>query len=186
METLQVTEEAIILWIRDHMSCMFLDGIMKGVSTLGNHGFIWILFAILMMAWGFRKKNGWCRCGFFLILALLGSALIVNLTLKPNVARVRPYVTLGLDIIVPPLADFSFPSGHTSAAFAAVPVFFAVGRKWGAVMLLFACVMAFSRLYLAVHYPTDILAGALIGFGVSRLILWIFSMKNDAGERNKS
>ena len=94
------------------------------------------------------------------------------------VGRIRPYDLLGFSILVPPLADFSFPSGHTSSSFAAATAIYAMNRKWGIVAYVFAVLMGISRLYLGVHFPTDVLAGAVIGFVMAKLTLWVLGKIN--------
>lgn len=79
------------------------------------------------------------------------------------VARTRPYDLLGYEILVRRLGDYSFPSGHTSASFAAATAIYAIDRRWGAAAYVLAALIGFSRLYLGVHFPTDVLAGAVVG-----------------------
>ena len=91
--------------------------------------------------------------------------IVVNLFLKNAVARVRPYDAMEqIRCLVEPQADYSFPSGHTAVAFAAsVPVFIISSKKLGIIMIIFSVLMAFSRIYVCVHYPTDVIGGAVIG-----------------------
>ncbi|MBQ2924585.1 MAG: phosphatase PAP2 family protein, partial [Anaerotignum sp.] len=79
--------------------------------------------------------------------------------------------------LIPPVGDPSFPSGHTSASFAAATAIYAINRKWGIAAYVFAAVMGFSRLYLGVHFPTDVLAGALVGTAAAMIIIRIFDAK---------
>ena len=102
--------------------------------------------------------------------SLIGCLLIGNLTLKPLVARIRPYDVAGFDqLLIGKLSDYSFPSGHTLASFAAATVLVVMDRKWGVVALIIATLISFSRLYLYVHFPTDVLAGFVIGVIISLL-----------------
>ena len=135
------------------------DSLMRGISALGDYGILMILTALVLLC--FRKTR---RCGLAAAIALAAGAIVGNGVLKPLVARVRPYdFDPSLTLLVPPQNDFSFPSGHTLAAFeTAVPIL-RYHRKWGIAALAFAGLMAFSRVYGMVHYPTDVLAGALIG-----------------------
>ena len=159
MSAIQQWDEGIVLWIREHIVREGLDSCMKAISFLGNGGIFWILLVIGLLLLG----KQWRHYGICLGISLASSACITNLWLKPWVARIRPYDKLGLDLVIPPLSDYSFPSGHTTAAFASAVILWQIDRRIGFITLLFACAMAFSRVYLAVHYLTDVLAGALIG-----------------------
>ena len=131
---------------------------------------IWIGAAILLLIMEKGRKKNWAGV---LAASLAVSALITNIFLKPCVARLRPYDKLCLDIMVPALQDFSFPSGHTTAAFAGAVVIWHWNPKWGKAALLFSVVMAFSRIYLSLHYPTDVIAGAVVGSFSAWLVLYI-------------
>lgn len=92
-------------------------------------------------------------------------ALLCNVTLKPLVARLRPFEIADTmrQLLIDPPSDFSFPSGHTTSSFAAATALAAARARGGLAAMILAAVIAFSRLYLYVHYPTDVIAGALIG-----------------------
>ncbi len=152
-------EYAILDFIRNNLSSPFADGLMRAISFLGNAGWIWILTAVCLML--FRKTR---RIGVTVACAMIFSLLICNLTLKPLVARVRPYdLKQGISLIISPPTDHSFPSGHTSISFAAAIAIFSQNKKWGVAAIFLALLIAFSRLYLYVHFPTDILGGIIIG-----------------------
>ena len=132
---------------------------MPAISALGNAGAIWLLLgAIYMLVPGGR------RMGAAIFAALALELLLCNVLLKPLVGRARPFQSDGsVSLLVSCPGDFSFPSGHTGASFAAAAVmFFARSELWGWALAL-AALIAFSRLYLYVHYPSDVLAGALLG-----------------------
>lgn len=138
---------------------------MPIVSALGNMGILWIILGMIIILFGKGKdKKKW---GVLLLLCLAVTALVSNFFIKPAIQRVRPFDKLSLEILIQKPHDFSFPSGHTSAAFSAATVFYMHNKKFGVFMYLFAFLMAFSRLYLLVHYPSDILIGGLIGTGIS-------------------
>ncbi len=172
MEWLQAIDNAIVLFVRNNLQCEFLDTLMPAVSWLGNSGFLWILLALCLFF--YRKER---KFGFVLLLSLAGTAVIANLILKPYVARPRPFDVLNLPILIKTPLDYSFPSGHTAAAFAFAVVSWKRNRQFGAGMLLFAVLMAFSRLYLCVHFPSDIIAGMLIGTSVALFILYIIQKR---------
>ena len=138
----------------------FLDLLMPSVSFLGDIGWIWILFSFLFM---FRKTTR--KTGLTMAVALLFSYVVANLVLKPLVARPRPYeVNAAIQLLIRPPHDFSFPSGHTQASFAAAAAIYHNWKWPGLAALVLAGLIAFSRLYLMVHYVTDVLAGAAIGY----------------------
>ena len=158
----------ILYWIREHLSCPFLDAIMPPVSALSAHGEIWILLALVLICIPKTRRVG-VTMGVTLILCLC----IGNLTLKPLIARVRPYDVVDVPLLVEKLSDFSFPSGHTLASVGAATALTLYHRRWGAVALALAGIIAFSRLYLFVHYPTDVVAGALLGVALAFLARFI-------------
>ena len=136
-----------------------LDKTMIFFSSLGNHGFLWIFTALIMLPF----KN-WRKAGVAMLGSLLIGFLVGNLAMKPIIARIRPFESFGdFRLLIAAPTDFSFPSGHTLSSFAASVALFFYKRKIGIAAIAIACVIAFSRLYLFVHYPTDILAGMAIG-----------------------
>ena len=146
-----------------------LTPIFKFITTLGNAGVIWIVFSVGLLI---PKKTR--RVGVLALVSLFFSALIDNVILKNVVARTRPYdVIEGLTSLVGAQKDYSFPSGHTGSAFAAAVVMLReLPKKFGIPILVFACLMGLSRLYVGVHYPSDVLGGALIGTGIALLTHW--------------
>ena len=114
------------------------------------------------------------KSGVYMAVALIADLIICNVILKPIVARVRPYsINQTVQLLVTPLKDYSFPSGHTAASFASVSALYFAGRKrMAAGALIVSVLIAFSRMYLYVHYPTDVLGGLIIGL----LCGWIADM----------
>lgn len=150
----------ILLWIQEHIRHEFLTPIVVFITTLGNSGIIWILLCLLLLL---PKKTR--NIGIMGVIALCLSLIVNNGILKHVVARTRPYeVVAGLQALIPFPTDFSFPSGHTAASFAAGIVFFKkLPRKFGVPALILAILISLSRLYVGVHYPTDIIGGAISG-----------------------
>jgi undecaprenyl-diphosphatase len=150
----------LLLWIQQYLRSPLLTGVMKGVTHLGDNGLIWLLLTLLLLIPKRTRRTALCMGA-----ALVFSLLITNLLLKNMVARVRPYEAVsGLQLLIEKQGDWSFPSGHSSASFAAAVVCLRqLPRRFGVSALLLAGWIAFSRLYVGVHYPTDVLAGVLIG-----------------------
>lgn len=137
-----------------------LDKILAFITSLGNAGIIWIVLAVVLLILPKTRKTG-----IIVAAALLMDLILCNLILKNLVARVRPYdVNTAITILIKKPLDFSFPSGHTAASFAAMTALFLAKMKkaWIAALVL-AVLIAFSRLYFYVHYPTDVLGGAVVG-----------------------
>ncbi len=149
----------ILKAINSYISCDFLDGVFIFISTIGNKGAVWIAIAIGLLF--FKKTRKWGVCAS---IALILCLVVGNGILKPVIHRIRPYdVDTGLNIIIPLLDDASFPSGHTLAAFAFASAVSRYSRKCLPYLYTAASLMAISRIYLMVHYPTDVLGGIVIG-----------------------
>lgn len=172
MEWIQQMDCRMMAWIQDHVGHSVWDSVMIAVSKLGNGGFIWIAIGVILLLAGWKNRK-YIQWGLTVLLSLGTNALVCNLLLKPLVARTRPYDVLGYEILIPPLSDYSFPSGHTSASFAAATAIYAINRKWGIAAYVFAALMGISRLYLGVHFVTDVVVGALIGFFMAKITIFL-------------
>lgn len=136
------------------------DVVVPLITRLGDAGIIWIILTVLLLIIPKTRKTG-----VIMMAALLVDVLLCNVFIKNLVARTRPFdVNTAVQLLVAKPRDYSFPSGHTAASFASVTALYLVGEKkmWKAALVL-AVLIALSRLYLYVHYPTDVLGGALTG-----------------------
>ncbi len=160
MEFLINLDGNILLWIQEYIRQDWMEGFWKGITMLGDSGWFWIALSLLLMV---PRQTRWI--GITSLAAIVIGALITNVTLKNLVARTRPYeVVEGLVLLSEKQRDYSFPSGHTCASFAAAGVYWRMlPKKFGIPLVILAAMIAFSRLYVGVHYPTDVLAGLLIG-----------------------
>lgn len=172
MDIIQNIDINMLQYIQENFRSPFLDKIMPMITSLGNLSFIWIISGIILFSMKKYRKYG---CMLFLSLILC--ALIGNLTLKPLVARVRPFNAYPLidGLLIKAPNDYSFPSGHTMCSFAPAVVLFYFNKKIGSGALIVSMLIAFSRLYLYVHYPSDVFAGMVIG--IINGIAAIFIMK---------
>lgn len=134
--------------------------VMIFITTLGNAGFIWIVIALVLTL---RKDTR--RTGLTLGLGLVLCLVLGNLFLKNIFARPRPFHAIEeIEPLIKPPVDYSFPSGHTMASFTAAFIIFFRDRTYGAWALILAGLIGFSRLYLQVHYPGDVLGGIVIAY----------------------
>lgn len=173
MEWLLEMDGLLLRWLMEAFSHPVLDKIMIFVSSLGNKGMIWITIGILFLLLGVKNKK-WRTRGLLVLFSLAANFLVCNAVLKPLVDRTRPYYVLEYTPLIPPVGDPSFPSGHTAASFAAATAIYAINKKWGIAAYLFAAIMGFSRLYLGVHFPTDVIFGAIVGMAAAKIVVHIF------------
>lgn len=182
LESLAISFDYPILeFIRNYLSNSFFDKAMPYISLFGEWGAFWIAVAVILVLFKKTRKTGWSM-GAALMLGLI----ICNGILKTLIARDRPFIYYAENMeLIPELKDWvilkeedlkwlfssdlhrSFPSGHTIACFEAATVLM-IKNKWlGIPATIIAFLVAYSRLYLYVHYPTDVLfsmfAGILLG-----------------------
>lgn len=161
---------AILLWIQQTFACPFMDAAMPLITTCGTHGYLWVTVGIVLL---FPRKTR--RFGITLLVTMGLIWLLCEFGLKPAVARPRPFIVYDFQLIISPPSGYSFPSGHTLTAFCAATVLaFAPipkGCKIGAWAM--AILIAFSRLYLFVHFPSDVAAGIVIGVLAGLIGVWV-------------
>ncbi len=154
----------ILEWIQANMQSEFMDKFWSIITLFGEDGIFWIALAVLLAIFPKTRKIG-LGMGFAMAIGLL----ICNVTLKPLIARPRPYdyqlTEFGkvIPLLIDGLHDFSFPSGHTIASFEAATVLLKNSKKMGIPAMILAILVSFSRLYLYVHYPTDVLVSVVLG-----------------------
>lgn len=159
-EWIQNADLTAVRFVREYISNGFLDVVMPIITLFGEGGIVPIVLSIVMMC--FRKTR---KAGIMIGCSLFLGFMIGNLALKNIIARPRPYsVDTDAALLIDKLSDYSFPSGHTLASFeCAVCLLLNKYKKTGSIALAIAVLVAFSRVYLYVHYPTDVVCGALLG-----------------------
>lgn len=162
-----------ILYAIQELHNPVLDEIMVGITSLGNGGVFWLVLAFGMLP--FKRTR---KCGGLILLTMVACFLLGNITIKNLVQRMRPCsIDTSVPLLIPFPSEYSFPSGHTLHSFAAATMIFLHYKKQGIAALALAALIAFSRLYLFVHFPTDILGGIILGVGMSMLIYRIAERK---------
>lgn len=153
-------EGQILLFIQEHLRFAPLNGVVVFITHLGDTGAIWIALTLGMLL--FKRTR---RCGVACAISMVLNLLITNIALKNIIQRIRPYDVMdSLKILIEAQHDFSFPSGHTACSFAGAWVMLKMlPKKWGVSAIVLAVLISLSRLYVGVHYPTDILGGLAVG-----------------------
>ena len=164
----------ILEWIQANLQSEFMDSFMPFITLFGEDGIFWIAWSILLILFPKTRKIG-LGMGFAMIFGLL----LCNVTLKPLIQRPRPYdfqlaeYGKAVNLLIEGLHDFSFPSGHTIASFEAATVLLKNSKKMGIPAMILAVLVSFSRLYLYVHYPTDVLVSVVLGICLAFLGDWL-------------
>lgn len=184
MENLLRFEGDMLLWIQNHLRNDFTDPIVKFITHLGDHGYLWIALLLVLLCIPKTRK-----AAFLGAATLLMTYIITNLCLKPLIARTRPYEVIeGLTRIIEAQSDRSFPSGHTANSMAVGVILWEISQKWenlvdkklyfpkaaGWFVLILSVLIGLSRLYVGVHYPTDVLAGAVIAVLDAAIVFGVY------------
>ena len=162
-------ELGVLDWF-DSLHGTFLDQLMVGVTYSATSGLVWFVLGFLMTC-----SRRWRRCGVSVIVSVALAYVVVDVILKPLVCRDRPFTVEDFDLLVAPPDTWSFPSGHTASAFAGAVAILVHDRRWGSIALVYAALVGISRMYLCVHWLTDVIAGAVIGAAVAVLAIWFMS-----------
>ena len=160
MTAINAFDHSLLYWIQETLRGPVLTPIMTFITHLGDSGILWILVALALMIPRKTRRVG-VTCAISMVIGLI----VTNLIIKNWAARIRPYEFFNdLVLLIEKQHDFSFPSGHSTNSFACAWVIFCmVPKKYGVPALILAILIALSRLYVGVHYPTDVLAGVVIG-----------------------
>lgn len=160
MEALLNLDGGFLLWVQEFIRQAWLDPVVSFYTKLGDAGIMWIAVCLALLIFPKTRRAGFCGA-----IALVLSLLCTNVVLKNIFTRTRPWLVVeGLTAMVAEHDPNSFPSGHTSASFAAATALWRVlPRRWGWAALTAAALMGLSRLYVGVHFPSDVIVGVLVG-----------------------
>ena len=145
---IQTVDFLILDLIQNKLRCKFLDSLMIKCSSLGDGGIIWIAISFLLIC--YKKYR---QAGVLILVGLIMGVLIGNCLL-----------------LIPIPYDYSFPSRHTMSSFIAAAVLLHTDIMFAYPAFLLASVIAFSRLYLYIHYPSDIIGGIALGTIIAHFV----------------
>ncbi len=182
MSIIQNFDINILNFISHHLHNSLLDKIIPVITTLGNNGMIWIILSLPLLISKKYRHVGFMTLGALLLTYLVGDGILKHLFQRP-----RPFVSMpALDLLIAKPQSYSFPSGHTSSSFAAVGILWREFKQYRIPMVILAALIAFSRMYLFVHYPTDILGGIIVGLFCSWIVFRIYKAAVRKSSRNSS
>ncbi len=169
MEGINFFDGTVMAFLQDHCHNRLTDALFPVITYLGEAGAVWLILALAFLC---VKK--YRRYGVLMILAIAAGFLTGELFLKNLVCRPRPFQLFPdyTPLLILPPSGFSFPSGHSCSSFAAATALCRCSKKWGVPALILAGLIAFSRVFLFVHWPTDVLAGAAMGVLFGILAAW--------------
>lgn len=169
----------LLIWIQSVLVHDIVTIFFTFLTRMGEGGVVWIILSLILLV---SKKTR--KIGIMALIALVGSFIIDNIILKNLIARTRPYdVVPGVKLLIERQSDFSFPSGHTGSSFAvAVVLYKELPKKYGVPALLLASFIGLSRIYLGVHYPSDVMCGALFGSLIAIFVCGTFRILKENGK----
>ncbi len=159
---------AVMAWVQENFHNAFTDAIFPVITYLGEFGAVWLVLAAVLLC---GKRTRLWGAGVLAALVLgvaLGEGLLKYLVQRPRPFAVFPDASL----LIPPPSGYSFPSGHACSSFAASTVLLRYSKKLGVPALILAVLIAFSRVFLFVHWPTDVLCGAALGTALGLFAPW--------------
>jgi len=168
----------VLVWIQENLRSAAGDAVMTFISRSADVSFVWILLSVIFLL---DKRTR--RMGLLVLMTIPLCYILNDLVLKEIFMTPRPF-TANTEYL--PLVDasgYSFPSGHTSSSFASAVMIFLHNKRAGAAALAYAALVAFSRLYTYVHFPSDVIAGALLGTACAVLVFMTAERKYPAGDR---
>ncbi len=168
LKHIQHFDWTVMRWIQKNIKCDALDFLMPKLTKLGNGGFFWLISAVFML-----MSKTYQRYGVAMLVGLASGVLTGNIFLKNVVARHRPCWLEEAILLIRNPKDYSFPSCHTLSSVIAAVIMTSANWHFALFAIPIAAIIAFSRLYLYVHFPSDVLASVILGLILGNLGLWI-------------
>jgi Membrane-associated phospholipid phosphatase len=157
----------ILNFIRNTTQNVVFDKVMSYITLLGNMGMVWILISVALIL-----NKTYRHVGIMCIASMILATILGDVILKNIIQRPRPFLQVPtINLLITKPMSYSFPSGHTASSFAAASIIFSTLKKFRIHAIILASLIAFSRMYLFVHYPSDILGGILLGLLCSKIVL---------------
>ena len=173
IEIFKKVDNTILRWINVKFRNKTFDKIMPIITSAGNLGIIWIVISVLLIT-----KKDYRVLGQTILIALVITTIIGEGIIKNIVKRKRPfYGDDDEELLISRPITYSFPSGHTASSFAVATVFIKTDNAASLEIILLACLIAFSRIYLGVHYPSDVIGGGIIGTLCGLITVMLFMSK---------
>lgn len=161
----------ILNYVQDHFHNRFTDFLFALLSRIGNAGTIWFCFALFL---GHERAT---RRYAFMLFFSIALAHLISQILKPIIGRQRPFVSCpGKVLLIHTPGGYSCPSGHSASSFAAATILCTADKRLGIIALVLAFSIAFSRIFLFVHYPSDTLIGSILGVLCAFLIIYLYTL----------
>ena len=164
---IQTLDMNILLELNKYLHCGLMDKIMVSASILGDYGSIWIVITIMLLCIKRYRKAGLSLCFGLITTSLIGDVIIKFLVRRP-----RPFTAIHVtNMLIDKPISYSFPSGHTAASFVAAYILSRYFEKYKVAFWILAILISYSRIYLFVHYPFDVLAGAVLGIICGKAVM---------------
>ncbi len=173
LEGIPAFDAAVMEFVQTHLHGSVADAVFPVLTYLGEAGAVWILTALILLFFCRTRTTGVLMLAAMLFTFVSGELILKNIVCRPRPCHAFPDIPL---LIARP-DSYSFPSGHSGSSFAAATILFLRHRKWGVAVLVLAALIAFSRVFLFVHYPTDVLAGTLLGVLFALTVYFLYKKK---------
>lgn len=170
MEGINLFDGTVMAFVQEHCHNAATDALFPVITYFGEAGLFWIVLSLIMLFFKATRK-----CAVCALAAIALGFLVGELGLKNIVCRPRPYQVFPqqVQLLISAPGGYSFPSGHTVSSFAVATVYFCHSKKWGSLALVLAALIGFSRVFLFVHWPTDVLAGVVLGVAAALMTVWL-------------